>query len=372
MASYDDPEIPDDDYETIKAQMLELGGGMLTLYLPKDWPITERGFLQAKLDVSWADGGWLYVRGWSYEATGEIEANTLAGFVSGPDLPEIDEEKVPKNEAGAPDYEQVTHRASGGALPIESKIVEDTEAFRLWRRIGVLRPDHVRVIEVHLYLPVETCDSDGAMRARHYLELLIPETVFADHITPADRIAPSPTLRKDSFWDTIYLRVPHDWPDAERSEKSDGTHRYVYDDPGPEAKWTLWVDYVAFLGRDANYSGKTAVEFAQRLADRSPRAGEDDARIWVDPMPERPDEAAVKIQHDGIEDGEPLRFISWYKFVQVGRGFIMGQFNWVLIKRAMDEAEIVALTELIETEVLNSVLLDSEAGELDRAPQGSA
>jgi len=373
VAQYDDPEIPDDDdYEVIKAQAVELGDGLITLYLPKDWPLTEQGFLNATLDVSWVESGQLYLRGWSYEATEDIRNNDLAHFVAGPDLPEIDEENVPKDETGARNFAAVTHRASGTAERPEAPAGEPREAFRLWRRIGLLRPDHVRVFEAHLYVPGESADSEGADRARHYLEHLIPRAVFADRPMTADRIAPSPTLRKDSFWDSIYLRVPHDWPDAERSERSDGAHRYVYDDTDPRARWTLWVDLERFLGPDAGLTGIDAARYAQRIADKSPSAGKPGHTIWVDPMPDRPDEAAVKILYDGIEDGERLRFLNWYKIVRVGRGLLMGAFNWVVVSWFAEEPEIAALTELIETEVLNAVLRDPEADRLAPAAGGRA
>lgn len=371
MAEHDDPEFDPETHETIKAQAVVLGDGLATLYLPKDWPVTEQGFLTARLTVAWLDGAWLFLQAWSYEATEEIRNNELAHFLSGPNLPQLTEEELVYDENGRPDFEKITQMAGGFALPEAEGAADIREAFRLWRRINVLRPDHLRVIEAQLYMPEESEESEEAGRIRHYLDHLVPETVFADRVTGADRIGPSPEMAKVAFWDTIYMRLPADWPDAKR-KNPDGTGRYLIDDPGPDSLWTLWIDYDAYLGADAGWEGMSADEFARKISENKQAAARNAGNVWFDPMPDRPDEAAIKELSHTVEDGEPLRIMSWVKIARVGRGMIMGKFNWVLLERVADDPAFQALTALIETEVLNAVILDKDAPKLAPAPRGRA
>jgi len=371
MAEYDDPAFDPETHEAIQAQAVVLGDGLATLYLPKDWPITEQDFLTARLTVSWLDGAWLFLQAWSYEATEDIRNNELAHFLSGPHLPQLTEDELVHDENGRPDYEKITQRAGGRAEPPTEGAADIREAFRLWRRINVLRPDHVRILEAQLYVPEEDEETELADRIRHYLDNLLPQAVYADRVTGADRIAPSPDMAKVSFWDTIFMRLPADWPDAKR-KNPDGTGRYLIDDPGPDDLWTLWIDYEAFLGAKVGWNGKSAEEFAQTISDSSPAQSRNAGNVWLDPMPDRPAEAAVKVLTHAVEHGDPLRIVSWYKIARVERGLIMGKFNWVLLERVADDPEFQALTELIETEVLNAVILDRDAGNLAPRPRGGA
>lgn len=371
MAEHDDPDFDPETHEAIKAQAVVLGDGLATLYLPKDWPVTEQGFLTARLTVTWLDGAWLFLQAWSFDATEDIRKNELAHFLSGPNLPQLTEEEVARDANGRPDYEKTTQRAGGYAVPDIAGAADVREAFCILRRISVLRPDHVRIIEAQLYMPEADAETEEAARIRHYIDHLLPHTVFADRVTGADRIAPSPDMTKASFWDTIFMRLPADWPDARRANP-DGTGRFVIDDPGPDSLWTLWIDYDAFLGADAGFDGLSAEDFARRISDESPAASRDAGNVWLDPMPDRPGEAAVKVLSHSVEDGDPLRIISWYKIANVGRGLIMASFNWVMVERVADEPAFRALTEVIETEVLNAVILDKDAGKLAPTPQGRA
>jgi len=371
MAEYDDPDFDPETHEAIKAQAVVLGDGLATLYLPKDWRVTKQDFLTARLTVTWLDGAWLFLEASSYEATEDIRNNALAHFLSGPNLPQVTEDELVRDANGRPDYEKITQRAGGYALPNTAGAADVRGAVRIWRRISILRPDHVRIIDAQLYMPEEDADTEEAERIRHYIDHLLPETVFADRVTGADRIAPSPDMAKVSFWDTIFMRLPADWPDAKRSNP-DGTGRYLIDDPGPDSPWTLWIDYDAFLGADAGIDGLSAEDFARRISERSPAASRNAGNVWFDPMPDRPDEAAVKVLTGEIDHGDPIRILSWYKVARVSRGFIMGSFNWVVVERVADEPAFRALTEAIETEVLNAVILDKDAGKLAPAPQGRA
>lgn len=371
MAQYDDPEFDPEEFETVKAQAVVLGDGMVTLYLPKDWQISEHEFLKATLVATWLDGARLDLRAWSYEGPEEIGRNALAHFVTGPDLPPLSEDGLVYDENGAPDYEGFTQRAGGFTLPDPGESPDVQEAFRIWRRIAILRPDHVRVIEARLFMPPEEAESEAALRIRNYLDQLMPETVFSNRTTAADRIAPTPELRKFSVWNTIYMRVPADWPDPERANQ-DGTGRYVFDDKGPDSKWTLWIDYVVYGDPGDGHGSMTAAEFAAKIADRTRESNPELDNVWVDPMPDRPDQAVVKTLHYGVEDGEPLCFMNWYVITHTSDRPVTGQFSWVLTCKAMNDPDIVALTELVEAEVLKAVILDPDAGKLAPSPQGSA
>ena len=137
-----DPE----EYETYKAQALEFGDGTVTLYLPKEWDIREHNFFHAKLAVTWIEGAHLFVALKTYEDPEAIRANDLERFLAGPHLPPLAKNDLVYDENGVPDYGRITQRAGGYAVPDTQGVADAREAFRLWRRIGIRNPNHVRTL----------------------------------------------------------------------------------------------------------------------------------------------------------------------------------------------------------------------------------
>ena len=165
------------------------------------------------------------------------------------------------------------------------------------------------------------------------------------------------------------MRVPADWPAVER-ENDDGTGMYVIDDKKAD-RWTLWIDYDDYRAGDA-FTPMPADEFAVGLAHRIRDEKRNVIDVLVDPMPDHPDEAVTKIVYGSVENGVKLRHISWHKVANRDPTTILAHFTWVVPEFALNDPDIVALTELVERECCNAVLIDRQADALKRPPAGVA
>lgn len=92
--------------------------------------------------------------------------------------------------------------------------------------------------------------------------------------------------------------------------------------------------------------------------------------VWIDPMPDRPHEAVLKIEYGSVDNGITLRHVSWQKVVNHNGKVILGQFIWVVPEAVLNDPGIIALKELVERECSNAVLVDGQADDLQRAPGG--
>jgi hypothetical protein len=365
----DDLDYDRETYNAYKVQELILGDGAAILLLPEDWTVTRRAFFHARLAVPWIDGASLFVELKTYEDADTIAANDLERFVTGPHLPALTEEDLVYDADGRPDYERVTRRAGGYALPDGEGAPDRREAFRLWRRINVLKPAHIRTIEAHLYIPEEEAESERADEARHVLNEMLRATHFAEYETAADRVASTPALSRIWLWDTICLRVPADWPEMER-ENPDGSGMYVMDDKETD-RWTLWIDYHSYALTDGKPNDTDPVDWARRLTDDFPER-QNIYGVWLDPMPDRRDEAAAKAEFGSVEKGEKLRHVAWHKVTRTPRAMILSHFTWVVPEKNWNDPDIVALTQLVEAEALNAVIVDRDAAALEPPAAGSA
>jgi hypothetical protein len=354
-----------------KLQILTLGDGAVTMYLPHDWTIFKQHLFGAQLNIPWVDGAHMFIEFAGYEDPGSIRTNDLESRLAG-ELPQQEYGPEDRDENGVIDFEKLTRRAAGTALPDnmpDDTALELRESFWMWRRIGLLRPNYVRTIEVHLYIPAAEAKGARAEEARSVLDGLVSQITFADHETAADRVGPSITLKRIWLWDTICLRVPADWPKAER-ENDDGTGMCVYDDKEAD-RWTLWVDYDLYRhadGEPALDAARVAAELADGMRGDRPDAFE----IGYDPMPDRPGEALAKVVYGSVEKGETLRHVSWHKVTVRGAALIMAHFTLVVPEAIVADPDIMALTALLERECRNAVLVDHEADALQRPAAGHA
>ena len=367
----DDPPYDPETQTAYKAQVLTLGDGAVTVYLPKDWTIFEQDFFAVQLNIPWVDGAHILVELECYEDPESIRTNDLEPRLAG-QLPMQEYGPEDCDESGRIDFEKLTRRASGSALPEnmpDDAALEFREAFWMWRRIGLLWPNYVRTVEVHLYIPAADAKSAPAEEVHHMLDGLVSHVTFADHETAADRVAPSITLKRVWLWDTICMRLPAEWPKAER-QNDDGTGMYVYDDKQSD-RWTFWVDYDLYRHSKAD-PALDAADAAAEVAEAMERDRTDVIEADHDPMPDRPGESIAKVVYGGIEDGERLRHVSWHKATVMGPTMIMAHFTLVVPEAIFDDQDIVALVALLERECRNAVLVDRDADKLQRPAVGNA
>lgn len=358
------------DGQGIAVGEFALADGTVSLILPKHWSLEREDFPVAHFSIADLDGATLTVKIEIFDDPAAIAANDLLGYVTHPAFPPLADDALDhvRDAKGVPDFEKLTVRARG-VTPSHGDGGVAREASRIWRKLGLRRPNLIRVLEVVLSVREEDAGSEAAQDIEGIVDHLLKFTKFADHETAADRIAPSVELRRASLWDTIAFRVPVDWPEAER-ENEDGTGMYVFDDKEAD-RWTLWIDFNIYRN-SADDPPWSAAQIAADLTDATKKEQSNLIEATHDPMHGRPNEAVAKVVYGSIEDGEQLRHVSWHKIVVRNHTIIMGHFTLVVPEEINNDPDIVALTALLERECGNAVLVDRDADKLQRPAVGNA
>lgn len=345
---------PGEGEEAVAVRTFDLAGEAVSLILAKDWRLTEEKFLKAHFVIPEPVGAKLTVSLETYENPAAIIANDLERYLSLPELPPLGSLLAEElgDGSGAPDFEQLTLRLGGTVSG--SDAAGPPDALRSWRKLGLLRPNHIRVLFVELRSPASAAGS-AAQDLGDMIDHLLEFARFADRETAADRIAPSEQLKLTTLWDTIYLRVPADWPRGER-ENPDGTGRYVFADRQAD-RWSFYADF------DVYHSPRTedAEAFTRGLAKKLESEDSEGFRAdtFVDPMPDRPGEAMLTATSQFVENGDTLRHTAWRRVVCRDNSIIIGHFDWVMLQSVCEQPEMKALSTLVAREVRNAVLVQA-------------
>lgn len=340
------------------AQAVPLADGAATVYLPGDWTLLQHFYLNAVFEVSWLEGARLAVFFKTYEDPRAVRENNLAGYLQRKEFVYPEDDLY--TGAGDTDDEgrPILRRYDGHTAAADRRAPGARDAVSIWRRAAIAGPDHVRVVEFRLWFPEDLEDTEEARSVRRFLSVVAEQTDIATGPRAADRIANTPALRTESFWNAIHMRVPRDWPAAELHGEEDDAP-YKFDDPDPRSRWTLWVNFTPFGEPGDGQVPVAPDEVAQGATEEALASGEYD-EVSVDPMPDRPDEAAVRMISSSVEDGEPLRNISWTKITHTGDRTLSTNFRWVVIRSVVEAADIRDLTDLVEAEALNALITDPD------------
>jgi len=358
MATIGENGGPADGSDDPGAQAVRLADGVVTVYLPGDWTLLQHFHFNAVFDVSWLPGARLAVFFRTYEDPRAVRENNLAGYLQRREFSYPDDD--PCSGAGDTDDDgrPIMRRYDGHTAAADNRTPGARDALSIWRRAAIAGPSHVRVVEFRLWFPEDREDTEDAESVRRFLDTAVAETDIWSFPQAADRIANTPALRTESFWNAIHMRVPRDWPAAEL-HGSDDDAPYKFDDPDPRARWTLWVNFTVF-GEPGDGPGPFAPDrFAQEVVEKALASGEYED-VSVDPLPDRPEEAVVRTIHSSVEDGEPLRHVTWNKITHTGDRTISSQFRWVVIQSVADSERGRALTDLLEAEALNALITDPD------------
>jgi len=347
-----------------------LADGTVSLILPKHWVLQREDFRSAHFAIPELQDATLTVEVEIFDNPAAIAANDLLDYVSHPAFPPLADDALDhvRDGNGKPDFEKLTVRARGTTRGPDGT-GDDHEAVRIWRKLGLHRPNFIRVLEAQLSVAEEEAGSGAAQEAEDIVDHLLKFARFADHETAADRFAPNAALRQESLWDTIGLRVPADWPDAER-ENDDGTGMYVFDDKQAD-RWTLWIDFDVY-SHGKGEAALDAARFAAELAESMKKDRDRVIDVAHDPMPDHPDEAVAKVVYGSVENGARLRHVSWHKVAIRGSKIIIAHFTLVVPETIVDDSDIMALTALLERECRNAVLVDRDVNALQRPTAGNA
>lgn len=346
---------PEDDYEAHPCRWIDLGFGAASVAIPAHW--TERSFdiNEAAFDVAELPGASFAVRLSCYEDPEAIRGNDLEHYINHPSAPPLSEDALASisYEGDQPDFEQLTvhYGCTEGGRAGDPNVTAEID---IWRRLHLVRPGHIRVIEFMLHMPLGSWDDEGYRRAIvSALRALIRETNFAEAATSFDRVAPKNGLKITSFWDCIHMRVPEAWEPVR--ENSDGTGMFVFDDDRGRERWALWIDY-DLCESDGPMETFGVVELVRQLGEAMKQANPS-ATVAVDPLDDRPGEAMIAMTLEDEEDGELVRYTHWSKVVITEAGYIMAKFNWVVRKNFLADDDIPGLTDLVEREVCNALVV---------------
>jgi hypothetical protein len=346
---------PEYESEEHRARWIDLGLGAASVAIPEHWTIRTRDISEVTVAVAELPGATFTAELRCHENGQAIRSNDLERFLihpHGPPLPQEDLDDISDGADGQPDFEQLTvhYGCTEGGRAGDPDVTAEID---IWRRIHVLRPDHIRTLEFRFHTPLGSWDDDAYRRALvSTIRTVIREASVAETVTPFDRVAPNDGLKLCRMWGCIYIRVPEAWQGAR--ENPDGTGMYVFDDKEKD-RWTLWVDFNSYAPdnpeTEVNVDGfaHTILRYA---ADR-------DEMISADLLPARDPtgEAVVRTVYASVEDGTPLRHTAWHKITATDGGITISHFTWVVPEEHLEDEDIQTLTDLVEREVCNALVV---------------
>jgi hypothetical protein len=384
-----EPDDDDDDFFTddpddpnmwrvgpIEARECTLADRTVTFRIPEAWEMTARLFDHAEFKISGLDGADVLFVADSFENPAAIAADDLKSYLAFPagqavDNDEFDEISAAVRTAdGRIDWKKITLRReahrndSETGLPYADAII--------WRRLCVLPPAHIRMLTVTLSLPL--AENDAGNPARDVLNALIHHTTdaaqFSETRTRADQIAETPDLAAHWFDDITALRLPPAWQRQSTPGEDNLLPSYSYDDPEND-EWTFWVQNLILplrgLGSEG-VAGKLKAFLEKSIENGKIKRESEEFALFSNP--DDPLAGYMRnIRHEvsgetDSEPGVPLRRTSW----RVAKGapdmIVILMVHWVVVDRIANRPDIVALTNLLEAEVPNALILADLAAEI--------
>jgi hypothetical protein len=134
--------------EDIAVGEFSLAGGAVSLILMKHWELRREDFNIAYFGIPELDGAALTVRVDVVENPAAIAANDLLDYLILPDFPPLPGDAIDRirDSNGEPDFEKLTVRYRGPSelAENESQGLRGPRMSRIWRRLGLRRPNLVR------------------------------------------------------------------------------------------------------------------------------------------------------------------------------------------------------------------------------------
>jgi hypothetical protein len=365
----DDPDNPDMwRVGPIQTRDCTLADRMVTFRIPEGWEMTLRDFNQAEFKISGMAGADVLFVADSFENPAAIAADDLRTYFEVPFGHGIDDDEfndisaAVRTEDGRIDWKKITLR--------KDAYRNDPETGRpyadaiILRRICVLPPAHIRMLTVTLSLPLEDDDSDGERNLiRETLDALIHHATdaaqFSETRTRADQIAETPDLVAQWFEDVAAIRLPPTWQRKSDTEDKNGPPLHSYDAPEND-EWTFWAQLMPFRARgaEADHVARLVKKFLESLANSTKiKPDVEEFSLFLDPD----DPMAGYIRHVSHEidknDGVRLQRTSWTIVKGAPEMFVALALHWVVVEEVANRPDIVALTDMIEAEVPNALIL---------------
>ena len=240
---------------------LILGDDTARVRIPEAWTIIEDGLAHHEIAIDDYPNATLTIRLHGFEDPAAVAADDISRYLIEPGHP------APRNVPTVPGCLFVTSGMPGDqrrhgdlrhapdlAKPRNPGRSGDHGVYqRFYRQAEVLPPSHVRVLAATLGVPFgQRKDATLAALDKQVLKVM-SDTRFAVRRTGLDRIAPSETWKRVSFWDVVHMRLPVDW--WWNREHDDGTGMYLARDPTDDDGATLWVDYDQFESLEPGVDG---------------------------------------------------------------------------------------------------------------------
>lgn len=315
---------------------VSLAGGVLAMKVPASWRGGVAGFDEAHYQCGSGERLGLSVLVECFDLPEDIRNNRVDQYLFERDMPRP----------------EITSETDVTAWTVRyTRAYNDRPLHeRVWRRAHIASPDHLRVATWVLSVPATSHEDENAERVGDVVDAIVETAEFADAVLPADRIAPSRTLKRTGLWDVVLMRIPARW--SRERQNPDGTGMYCLHEKGAESG-TLWVDYDVFRVPDPEMVPVAVREWAQASA----REGEEKADVEVSPCEECEGGYLVRRFFRSVEDGEELRHYAWHRFVAQGREMMVVHFTFVFLDCLADEPEFHDRLAMFDKEVRNAILL---------------
>jgi hypothetical protein len=365
----DDPDDPNMwRVGPIKMAEYMLADRMVTFQIPEAWEMTERAFSRAEFKISGLEGADVLFVADSFENPAAIAADDLRSYLAFPSGQAVDDDEFDdisaavRTDDGRIDWKKITLRRkahrndSETGLPYADAIV--------WQRICVLPPAHIRMLTVTLSLPLEDDDSDGERNPiRETLDALIHHATdaaqFSETLTRADRIAETPDLAAHWFENVVAMRLPPAWERKSNTDDMSMQPLHSYDAPEND-EWTFWVQILPFRAQEMELD--QAAIFVKNILDRWAEDAKrkrdlEEISLFLDPD----DPLAGYLRHVSHEidknDGVRLRRTSWVIVKGALDMIVVLALHWVVVDSITDRPDIKVLTDLLEAEAPNALVL---------------
>lgn len=365
----DDPDNPDMwRVGPIQTRDCTLADRTVTFQIPEAWEMTLRDFNQAEFKISGMAGADVLFVADSFENPAAIAADDLRTFFEVPFGHAIDDDEfndisaAVRTEDGQIDWKKITLRRE--AYRNDSETGRPYADAIIWRRICVLPPAHIRMLTVTLSLPLAEGGAEEVRNmARAVMDALIHNATdaaqFSETRTRADQIAETPDLVAHWFENVAAIRLPPTWQRKSDTKDKNVQPLHSYDAPEND-EWTFWAQLMPFRaqGAEADHVAGLIKEFLESLSeDIENKPDIEEHSLFLDPD----DPLAGYIRHVGHEidknDGVRLRRTSWMVVKGAPEMFVVFALHWVVVDSIADRPDIKALTDMVETEVPNALIL---------------
>ncbi len=347
-----------------------VGDGSVEFNVPDSWILKERTFDCVRYEITSLEGAEAEFTVESYEDAAAIGADDLIDYLkypgAGPGAREELEEMAEsvRRDDGGINWPRLTWRSDAEKNDPETKVAVADAV--LWRRLSVVQDKFIHVFTVSLVLPFDADEAEAGILKTLLLHFA-DSAFFSSEPTRLDQVSHVGDLAPHWFDGLAAMRLPSDWKRNTDTDTNELFPLYAHDDPHEDENWTFWYQ-IMLLRSDREYPdphSRLVLRYLTEGKENGPERGKwDESAYFLDTEnPALGYERRVKTE---IERGTKLRRINWNVLKGAPGLVVLIAAHWVVVDSVFDRPDIRELTDMLEREVPNSLILAELAADLYR------